>query len=128
MYLRCLTGDRPWQWLHWLPWAEFCYNTSFQSLLRTSPFQVVYGRAPLSIRSFSPGEARVPVVQAQMQQRDEFLQEVRKRLEQAQQHYKHFYDRKHREVTYTVGQWVWLRLIHRSLASLRRQGPHKAEA
>jgi hypothetical protein len=26
MYLRCLTGDRPWQWLQWLPWAKFCYN------------------------------------------------------------------------------------------------------
>jgi hypothetical protein len=26
MYLRCLTGDRPRQWLQWLPWAEFCYN------------------------------------------------------------------------------------------------------
>lgn len=24
MYLRCLTGDRPRQWLSWLPWAEFC--------------------------------------------------------------------------------------------------------
>jgi hypothetical protein len=29
MYLRCLAGDRPRQWLQWLPWAEFCYNTSF---------------------------------------------------------------------------------------------------
>jgi hypothetical protein len=38
MYLRCLTGDCPRQWLHWLSWAEFCYNTSFQSSLRTSPF------------------------------------------------------------------------------------------
>jgi len=24
MYLRCLTGDRPRQWVRWLPWAEFC--------------------------------------------------------------------------------------------------------
>ena len=29
MYLRCLTGDRPWQWLCWLPWAEHVYNTAF---------------------------------------------------------------------------------------------------
>jgi transposase InsO family protein len=26
MYLRCLAGDRPRQWLKWLSWAEFCYN------------------------------------------------------------------------------------------------------
>jgi transposase InsO family protein len=29
MYLRCLIGDRPRQWLKWLPWAEYCYNTTF---------------------------------------------------------------------------------------------------
>jgi hypothetical protein len=32
MYLRCLAGDRPQQWLQWLPWAEFCYNMAFQGL------------------------------------------------------------------------------------------------
>jgi hypothetical protein len=65
------------------------------------------------------------MVQAQMQHRDEFLQEVQERLEQAQQQYKHFYDRKHQEVTFTIGQWVWLRLIHRSLASLDVKGRTK---
>jgi hypothetical protein len=29
MYLRCHTDDRPRHWLIWLPWVEFCYNTSF---------------------------------------------------------------------------------------------------
>jgi hypothetical protein len=34
----------------------------------------------------------------------------------------HFYDRKHREVTFAIGQWVWLCLIHRLLASLNVKG------
>jgi transposase InsO family protein len=29
MYLHCITGDRPRAWLDWLPWAEYCYNTTF---------------------------------------------------------------------------------------------------
>jgi transposase InsO family protein len=29
MYLRCLIGDRPRQWLQWLPRAEFCYNSAY---------------------------------------------------------------------------------------------------
>jgi hypothetical protein len=33
MYLRCLAGDRPREWLKWLPWAEFYYNTSYQTAL-----------------------------------------------------------------------------------------------
>lgn len=46
MYLRCLSGDRPKNWLQWLPWAEFCYNSSYQTSLRETPFKVVYGRDP----------------------------------------------------------------------------------
>ncbi|KAI4312382.1 hypothetical protein MLD38_037193 [Melastoma candidum] len=33
MYLRCFTGDRPRQWLRWLPWAEYVYNTAYQTSL-----------------------------------------------------------------------------------------------
>ena len=55
MYLRCLTGDRPRQWLEWLPWAEFWYNSSYQQSLKTSPFKLVYGQPPLSICSYAPG-------------------------------------------------------------------------
>jgi hypothetical protein len=29
MYLRCFTGDRPRQWLRWLSWAEYVYNTAY---------------------------------------------------------------------------------------------------
>jgi hypothetical protein len=43
---------------------------------------------------------------------------VRERLEQAQQHYKADYDRKHRLVEFTVRDSVWLRLLHRLIASL----------
>jgi hypothetical protein len=100
MYLQCLVDDRPRQWLQWLSWAEYCYNTSFQSSIRTSPFQVVYGQELSSIRAFTPREARAPAVQAQLQDRDEFLLEVHERLEQAQQQYNNFYDRKHRVVSF----------------------------
>jgi hypothetical protein len=38
MYLRCFTGDHPHQWLRWLPWAEYTYNTVYQTSLRDTPF------------------------------------------------------------------------------------------
>lgn len=56
MYLRYLTGDRPRQWLEWLPWAEFCYN-SYQQSIKTSPFELVYGRPLPSLRTYVAGEA-----------------------------------------------------------------------
>ena len=63
MYLSCLTGDRP---RRWLPWVEFIYNTAFQSMLKTTPFQIVYGRATPPIRSYEPGEMLVAAVAKSM--------------------------------------------------------------
>jgi hypothetical protein len=118
MYLRCFTGDRPKQWLRWLPWAEYVYNTAYQSSLRDTPFRVVYGRDPPSIRSYEPGETRVAAVAKTMAAREELLADVRYRLEQAQAVQKKFYDRLHRPVSYAIGDWVLLRLRQRAAASL----------
>ena len=96
MYLRCLTGDRPRQWLRWLPWAEFVFNTAYQTSLRDTPFRVVYGRDPPSIRSYEPGDTRVAAVARSMAEREEFLADIRSRLEQAQQVQKRHYDAGHR--------------------------------
>jgi hypothetical protein len=103
MYLRCLSGDRPRDWLHWLPWAEFCYNSAYQSSLHTSPFQVVYGWESPSVHAYTAGEAHLLAVQQKMEERDEFLMEIRERLHQAQQHYKTVYDGKQHEVSFEVG-------------------------
>ncbi|WVZ70964.1 hypothetical protein U9M48_019593 [Paspalum notatum var. saurae] len=110
MYLRCLTGDRPRQWLQWLAWAEYCYNSSFQTSLGTTPFRVVYGQDPPSFRPYDGASARLPVV--------EFLAAIQDRFEQAQQYQKLQHDRRHHEVIFAPGQWVWLFLLHRPAASI----------
>jgi hypothetical protein len=121
MYLRCFTGDRPRQWLCWLPWAEYTYNTTYQSPLCETPFRVVYGRDPLTIRSYERGETRVTAVAHEMEERVAFLDDIRYRLEQAQAVQKRVYDQ-HRPMSFQVGDWALLRLRQQAAASL----PHSA--
>jgi len=102
VYLRCLACDRPKSWLRWLPWAEYCYNTSFQTALKTTPFQVVYGRLPPSLLSNEPGLAKLPAVDRQLMDRDEFLVDIRDRLLHAQDLMRAQHDRHHREVEFQV--------------------------
>jgi hypothetical protein len=73
---------------HQLAWAEYCYNTSYQSSLKETPFKVVYGRDPPSLHSYEPGYAKVAAVDSLLQEHDEFLANIRERLLQAQQYYK----------------------------------------
>jgi hypothetical protein len=111
--------------LRWLPWAKFCYNSAFQSSHRTSLFHVVYGHESPQLCAYTTGEAKPPAVDTQLCKQDEFLMEVRDRLEQVQQYYKHYYDHKHRPSEFTTGNWVWLRLLHWPLASLDIKGKSK---
>jgi len=125
MYLRCLAGDRPRSWLQWLPWAEYCYNTSFQTAIRCSPFRVVYGRDPPTLISYQPVAAKVATVDKQLLERDQFLEEIKDRLLQAQGTMKAFQDQQRREVSFEVGDWVWLRLHQRSALSIKPASPNK---
>jgi hypothetical protein len=129
MYVRCLTSNRPQQWVASLvSQSGFLGRNSatIRLISRSSrcppPFELVYGRPPPSIRMYAPGDARLPAVERAMKDRDEFLAEVRDRLEQSQQHYNTVYDRCHRPVEFVPGQWVWLRVLHRLVASLQVQG------
>jgi hypothetical protein len=58
--------------------------------------------------SYSPGEARLLAVDAQLRDHDVFLAKVWEWLEQAQQQHKAFYGRKHRLLGFVVGEWAWL--------------------
>ncbi|WVZ75469.1 hypothetical protein U9M48_023517 [Paspalum notatum var. saurae] len=118
VYLRCLAGDRPRSWLKWLPWAEYCYNTAYQTALKTTPFRVVFGWDPPALMSYQPGLVRVAAVDKQLQQRDDFLLDIKDRLLQARSLMKDHYDAAHRDVTFEAGEWAWLRLNHRSAAGI----------
>jgi len=125
MYLRCLAGDRPRTWLQWLPWAEFCFNTSHQSALRTTPFEVVYGRPPPALMSYTPGTVRVAAVDHQLLDRDVFLAEIRERLILAQDTMREQQNKKRRHVEFAVGDWVLLRLQQRTAVGITAASPSK---
>jgi hypothetical protein len=97
---------------------EYCYNTSYNSALKTTPFQVVYGRAPPGIPAYQPGSATTDTVDGLLAEREEFLTEVRTRLTQAQEYARKYYDAHHRDLKFQEGDWVWLRLLNRPTHSL----------
>ena len=110
MYLRCLTGAKPKDWVLWILWAEYCYNTSWHSAFKTTPFQVVYGRPPPNLLSYVPGMANATEVDETLRARDHTLELLRANLAAAQNRMRYVYDKKYIDRELVVGDWVYLRL------------------
>ncbi|KAL4179734.1 hypothetical protein AMTRI_Chr13g121540 [Amborella trichopoda] len=64
--------------------AEYCYNTSWHSAIKTTPFEVVYGRPPPSLLKY-------------FLDRDLMIKELRVTLKEAQTRMKKVYDSHHQE-------------------------------
>ncbi|KAD5961527.1 hypothetical protein E3N88_13000 [Mikania micrantha] len=109
-YLRCFAVDQPKMWAHWLPWAEFWYNSTFHSSTGQTPFQTVYGRSPPTVFQYAIGEVKVEAVAQELKDRDVALQCLKEHLGAAQQLMKQNADKKRKEVFFKVGEWVYVKL------------------
>jgi transposase InsO family protein len=108
-YLRCFSQDRPKQWTSWLPWAEYWYNTTWNSSIRMTPFEAVYGIPPPRLMSYVPGTTAVESVDVLLKERAQLITLLRHNLQQAQDRMKKFADLRS-ERQFEVGQQVYLRL------------------
>ncbi|KAJ9547437.1 hypothetical protein OSB04_019980 [Centaurea solstitialis] len=83
-YLRCFTSALPKEWVKWLPWAEYWYNTSYHSTIRLTPFKVLYSRDLPRLLSYDRGTALTFEVDRYLQDRDRVLEELRGQFLRAQ--------------------------------------------
>lgn len=109
-YLRCFVGSQPKTWIEWIPWAEFSYNTSAHSSTKITPFEAVYGIPPPHPLTYVPGTARVQAVDEYLQSRDSLLRDLRRNLQLAQDRMTNHANQHRREVSFAVGDYVYLKL------------------
>ena len=75
-YLSCLTGTKPKQWTTWLGWAEFWFNTNYNSSLKLTPFKALYGRDPPHLLRGTTIPSAVEEVNQLTQERDQILHDI----------------------------------------------------
>ncbi|KAD4888237.1 hypothetical protein E3N88_20310 [Mikania micrantha] len=109
-YLRCFAYDQPNKWSQFLCWAEYSYNIGFHSSTLTTPFKIVYGRDPPQFHSYVPGETANADLDQQLLARDAMLKLLKANLQKAQVRMKNQADQKRRELSFEVGDSVFLRI------------------
>ena len=134
-YLRCFSSTKPRQWPKWLSWAEYWFNTNYNSSIKTTPFKALYGRDPPTLLRGNDTPSAVDEVTNLVKERNLMLDELKFHLETAQCKMKQYADKKRRDVEYEVGEMVYLKIQPYRLKSLatrlnqklspRYYGPYK---
>ena len=112
-------SSKPRSWAKFLPLAKYWYNTSFHLATHTTPFRVVYGRDPPTLTKGLPNSVLNSEVDKMLQNHDAILALLREQLVRAQQCMKAIADPHCPDISFEVGDMVYLKLRpyrHSSLA------------
>jgi hypothetical protein len=102
--------QEPKKWAEWLPAAEWWYNSSYHSSLKTTPFEALYGYPPPQIQTIvlpcnTSEEATIT-----LQEKEHALKSLQQNLLQAQQRMKKYAAMNRTERKFSEGDMVYLKM------------------
>ncbi|CAL9238184.1 unnamed protein product, partial [Arabidopsis halleri] len=125
-YLRCMTSDAPSTWSKWLPLAEWWYNTTFHSAIKSTPFEIIYGQPPPLHLPYLPGESSSKVIDRSLQKREELITMLKFHMLRAQNRMKQSADSHRSSREFKIGDYVYLKLQpYRQHSMKNLKVPHK---
>ena len=124
-FLGCFCGEKPKEWVKWIPWAEYWYNTTYQRAIGVTLFQAVYGHFPPPLEYYGERDTTNSTLDEQLKERDVVLGALRKHLRIAHDKMKKYADMKRREVHYQVGDLVLLKIRPYRQVTVRRKRNEK---
>nr|GFA35516.1 retrotransposable element Tf2 [Tanacetum cinerariifolium] len=87
--------------------------------LKTTPYEVLYGKPPPNPIAYVQGQCLVNVVDRTLAARESMIQLLQFHLERAQQRIKAIVDARRTDREYAVGPWVYLKLQPHKKVSVR---------
>lgn len=120
-----MCGDKPRSWARWIPIAEWWYNTSFHSAIKSTPFEVVYGQAPPIHLPYIPGSSASVTVDRTLSAQEEVLQLLKFHLKRVQKLMVQQANSHRSERSFSIGDFVYLKLHPYQQQSLKPHHVHK---
>jgi hypothetical protein len=93
-----------------LPYAEFSYNNNYQEILKMAPFELLCGRRCQTLLFWSETRERKVFGPDILQEAEKQVRMVRENLRVAQSRQKSYADHRRRELSFEVGDFVYLKV------------------
>lgn len=124
-YLRCMTGERPKEWVKWLPLAEWWYNTSYHSSIKASPFEVIYGKGPPMHLPYKAAQSQLELLDRSLLARENMLKFLKENLHKARNRMKQLADKSRKDKEFSEGDMVYIKLRPYRQMSAAQRANHK---
>jgi hypothetical protein len=127
-YLRCMTRTNPNQWARCLSLAEWWYNTNFHSSTQLTPYEILYGFPPPIHALYFPRDSTVESIDDILTRCEEILKQVKKNLQAAQNRMTQIANNRRSERSFSIGDYVYLKLQHYRQKSVVHRPSQKLSA
>jgi hypothetical protein len=97
-------------WEKSVSYAEFSYNNSYQTSLGMSPFEALYGRKCRTPLMWSEVGERILLKPSLIKEAEDRVAEIREKLKEAQSRQKSYSNKRRRELSFIVGDFVYLKV------------------
>ena len=75
-----------------------------------TPFEIIYGKPPPTVLDYVAGTTNNEAAQSLLESRHALHSKLQQRLKKAQETMKHYADAKRDDVSFKVGQWIYVKL------------------
>ncbi|KAJ9542331.1 hypothetical protein OSB04_028837 [Centaurea solstitialis] len=90
--------------------GEFCYNSSYHSRIRMSPYQALYGKLPPSLILYPTGKSKLAALDDMLVEKNRLIRQLKDNLAIARNRMEINANQKRREVEFVVGDKVLVKL------------------
>jgi len=117
-----MTGEKPKEWLKWLSLAEWWYNYSYHTSIKTSLYEVVYGKTPPIHLPYNDTPSKLDLLDRSLLSRENMLKTLKENLHKAQNRMKQLANRKRSDREFKMGDLVFIKLKpYRQLSVIQRR-------
>ncbi|KAJ9564492.1 hypothetical protein OSB04_000458 [Centaurea solstitialis] len=117
--------NQPFTFLLIVSKMEYWYNSSYHSAIKMTPFEALYGRPPPTVPSYVLGSSSIASIDSTLANHQQLLSQLKKTLAITRQRMVDQANRKRSDISFQVGEFVYLRLRSNRQSSVQQRPSHK---